>query len=171
MESLTICDNRYSEQLKVLESNGKRGQGYFYIVEFSDNLVKIGSTRFPARRMEQLSYTIAAKLGLPIKRIAVSGSCEHFLKYEKCLHGVYEKERIEGTELFTISFERAVRTGNSLISKINRDKVEEVAPEPRKLILKDILNGNKLILISAFSDGMTAQKDIRAALAGRSDAE
>ena len=72
MDLMTIYHGVTSKALISLQKNTANGLGYFYIVEFSENLVKIGCTKHPASRMEQLSCTVAKEVGLPIKRIAVS---------------------------------------------------------------------------------------------------
>lgn len=115
MNLLTVYYGKNREALALLQKNTQKGFGYFYIVEFSEDLVKIGCTRHPASRMEQLSCTIAKEVGLPIKRIAVSGKCKYFQKYEKIMHNAFKKERIEGSELFRVSFDTAVKVGTFLI--------------------------------------------------------
>lgn len=125
MNLLTVCCGRNSESLVSLQKNTHKGYGYFYIVEFSVDLVKIGCTRHPASRIEQLSGTIAKEIGLPIKRIAISGQCKFFRRYEAEMHKIFDDSRVPRSELFKVSFDTALNAAIRLTDVVNQRKNEE----------------------------------------------
>lgn len=126
MNTFTVYHNRHSELLKELERNTEKGFGYFYIVEFKSNLVKIGCTQQPYSRMHQLSQTLEKEIGYPMQRIAISGRCKFFRKHEAEMHKAFEKERVAGSELFNVSFDEALKVGVFLIEQINKEKEEAI---------------------------------------------
>lgn len=164
MNLLTVYYGKNREALALLQKNTQKGFGYFYIVEFSKDLVKIGCTRHPASRMEQLSCTIAKEVGLPIKRIAVSGKCKYFQKYEKIMHNAFKKERIEGSELFRVSFDTAVKVGTFLIKTVNEETEEnsQAIKATWKAKINSLLKAGKFVELVgvAFVTGMEVARQL-----------
>lgn len=164
MNTMTIYNSGYSKFLADLQKNTEDGFGYFYIVEFSENFVKIGCTRYPASRICQISYTIAKGAGLSIKRIAVSGQCKYFQQYEKIMHNAFKKERIQGSELFKVSFDTAFKVGVFLIKTVNEETQgkKQAFRKTLKTKLISSLKARKLteILGIAFMAGIEAARQL-----------
>ena len=164
MDLMTIYPSGNSKALSILQKNTAKGLGYFYIIEFSKNLIKIGCTRYPASRIEQLSSTIAKEIDLPIKRIAVSGQCKNFREYEKTMHKAFRKERIEGSELFEVSFDTALKVGMFLITTVNEEtegKAQALKATWKAKIDSLLKEGKVLELIGvAFATGMEVARQL-----------
>lgn len=164
MDLMTIYHGVTSKALISLQKNTANGLGYFYIVEFSENLVKIGCTKHPASRMEQLSCTVAKEVGLPIKRIAVSGQCKRFREYEKTMHKAFKKERIEGSELFQVSFDTAFKVGMFLIKAVNEEteKNAQTLKATWKTKINSLLKAGKIVELVgvAFVTGMEVARQL-----------
>lgn len=82
--------------------------GHFYVVEFGD-MVKIGSTNNPYNRYMAFVREGEKYGKTKIGRFAVSPRHTNYRENEKALHKIHADKRKEGTELFDMKFEDAIR--------------------------------------------------------------
>lgn len=114
MQEMTVLTDAFVpglDSFEVFKSDDHRG--YFYIVEYTNGVVKIGSTRNPKARIESLQYAAPIYAdGAKTRRVAVSAPHTLFRVSEVELHERLKAVRISGTELFLISFEDALKHCN-----------------------------------------------------------
>lgn len=113
MSELQIYDSNEMESLKLRDLKSHKG-GYVYILEYADDLVKIGSSYNPYQRVKSMKMNVE-KYGLrKIKRLAITQAHTNFRENEKLLHKIFADIRIDRSELFNFTFDQAVEE----ISKI-----------------------------------------------------
>lgn len=114
MREMTILTGALASDLDRFEAFRKDDRmGYFYILEYTNGMVKIGSTRNPKARMQSLHYAAPIySAGAETQRVAVSAPHTLFRASEARLHGQLAAFRIKGTELFRMPFEDALRLCN-----------------------------------------------------------
>lgn len=78
--------------------------GYVYIVEINDSMVKIGCSSRPDKRLLVLNNSYLQSYG-EVKRFAISLPCDNRYMLENKLHRIFGKYRIPDTEIFNISFD------------------------------------------------------------------
>lgn len=110
MKEMTVLPDAFAPGLDCFKVfNADDHHGYFYIVEYTNGIVKIGSTRNPKARMQSLHYAAPIySAGGKSQRIAISQSHTWFKVSEAELHEKLKAFRINGTELFRLSFEEAL---------------------------------------------------------------
>ena len=79
--------------------------GVLYILEWGTDSVKIGCTTHPMKRLMQLSNT-ARYGGVDLGRVAISAYHTNYYQNEYELHLLFHNNRVSGTELFQISFDK-----------------------------------------------------------------
>lgn len=170
-----LYDDNNLENLKSVKPE-KENQGFFYIVEYG-SAIKIGSTTRPYHRY--LCFKREAKYnGGKIGMICVSCSHYNYRANEKALHRRYQRDRVEGTELFDLPFLDTIHScfdGLSFEkekSPINEEKVLEgfkklipVNPFVKRnnALLTAIIANNPTLLLGD-SDTDIIQDDLEIAL-------
>ncbi len=114
MREMTILTDALASDLDRFEAFKKDDRtGYFYILEYTNGMVKIGSTLNPKARMQSLYYAAPIySAGAKTRRVAISAPHTLFRASEARLHGQLAAFRIKGTELFRIPFEDALKLCN-----------------------------------------------------------
>ena len=79
-------------------------KGYVYILEWANNLVKIGRTKKPYKRIDALR----TQSPIELKQTYISEEIPNYEEVELKLHDFFSKSRKHG-EYFTITFEKAVK--------------------------------------------------------------
>lgn len=124
MQEMTVLANALTSDLDRFEAFRRDDRmGYFYIVEYTNGMVKIGSTRNPKARMQGVHY--AAKsyaAGAKTRRVAISAPHALFRMSEVRLHKQLEVFRIEGTELFRMPFDDALKHCNTYSATITQQE-------------------------------------------------
>lgn len=115
MREMTVLANALTSDLDRFEAFRRDDRmGYFYIVEYTNGMIKIGSTRNPKVRMQGVHY--AAKsyaAGAETRRVAISAPHSLFRASEARLHKQLAAFRIKGTELFRMPFDDALKHCNA----------------------------------------------------------
>ena len=110
---MIICEKSEIERIMNLEKNkSDEYQGFVYIIDYGD-CVKIGCTKKPYRRLLELEKMIERYGNRKSLRFYVSDEHTNYYKNETMLHEFFSAKRINGTELFNISFENAVLVANN----------------------------------------------------------
>lgn len=110
--------------------------GRVYVIEFENNLIKIGCTSDLKRRMMNLSTYIGAYGGNKIKKIAYTEPHVDYDENEKELHKIFKHRRKGNLELFDVSFEEISKI--SLIGNMSSFQREEKRKQFDKSIKKFI---------------------------------
>ena len=95
------------EDLKRIEKNTPHLFGYVYFLEYG-NLLKIGYTKTPYKRIMTLKKQGEGYSDKTIGRVALTPMCTNYVKVEKNIHELFKDVRRDKTELFDISFYDAV---------------------------------------------------------------
>lgn len=95
------------KELKEIESKTPHLFGYVYFLEYG-NLLKIGCTKTPYKRIRTLKRQGEGYADKKIGRVALTPMCTNYVKIEKDLHKLFKDNRKEETELFNIDFRDAV---------------------------------------------------------------
>lgn len=82
--------------------------GYLYLVQIGD-LVKIGKSIFPYGRVINLKVTFENYGNEQIGLCAISEEHKNYTENERLLHQHFKNNRIVGTELFKLDFQRALK--------------------------------------------------------------
>lgn len=110
-----IFEGHEVDKLQTFQNSNKNNiDGVFYIIEFDDNLVKIGSSTQPYTRYKQLKQNSEGYSNFKLNRIAVSRYHTNYVHNEYVLHKLYEKYRRKSSELFYLSFADTVQTIDKL---------------------------------------------------------
>ena len=114
MKEMTVLTDAFAPGLDCFEVfKADDHRGYFYIVEYTNGMVKIGSTRNPKARMQSLHYAAPVySAGAETRRVAISAPHTLFRVSEAELHEQLKAVRFNGTELFWVSFEDALKHCN-----------------------------------------------------------
>ena len=106
-EFYIYCRDEFSK-IKELKENSKKSElGYFYILEW-DNGVKIGSTKRPVQRIQAFMQTAEKYGNAVLGRVAFSIPHINYKGNEAILHQYFSDFRMNGTELFSIDFDRVI---------------------------------------------------------------
>ena len=106
--------------------------GHFYVVEYGD-AVKIGSTNNPYNRYSAFVREGEKYGKAKIGRFAVSPRHTNYRENEKALHKIYADRRRQGTELFDIRFEDAIKIPPEIELLDNWEKKNENAEKVTNL--------------------------------------
>ena len=113
MQEMIVFQNIGAPGLRELKwFDNRSGLGYFYIIEFDNGRVKVGSTKHPFARAQSISYSARIYAGGGALRIAMSAPHEGYQESEKRMHQMLDAARIPHTELFKVTFEEALNIGN-----------------------------------------------------------
>lgn len=115
MQEMTVLSDAFAPGLDCFEAfKADDHRGYFYIVEYTSGMVKIGSTRNPKARMQSLHYSAPIySAGAETRRVAISAPHSLFRASEARLHKQLAAFRIKGTELFRMPFDDALKHCNA----------------------------------------------------------
>lgn len=102
--------------------------GYVYIFEWG-NFTKIGRTANPYQRAKTLKRTAEKYGGVKTGRFAVSVGHSNFVKNEKKLHEHFAKYRMNGSELFSKSFDEVYGDLPELKYENNSKELEEASQQ------------------------------------------
>lgn len=108
MQELQTFRNEEFGEVRTVEENRKEFMGFFYVIEYGD-LVKIGSTKNPYQRLSQIKRQALKYADIKIGNIAISKQHTNYRDNESKIHKLLSDYRKDGTELFNISFEMAVK--------------------------------------------------------------
>lgn len=114
-----------SEEFGTIRTIEKKNQnkhtGFFYILEW-DDLVKIGSTQNPYQRIMALKRTAETYGRSKLGRVAFSKPHTNYTSNEKRLHKYFSKYRQKGSELFNITFNKAINNIPNDIEYLDESK-------------------------------------------------
>lgn len=108
-----------------------KSKGWVYALEYGDK-VKIGCSSNPSHRYAHLIHNGADYAGLKMGRFALSKACVNFRRMESDLHKRFAQYRKEGTELFSLPFDRIVSTFSKLDYDFNFRKADETVRETQE---------------------------------------
>lgn len=83
------------------------GQGFVYAIEFGQ-FVKIGCSTSPYNRFITLRGELRRKMNLSPGRMAITPPCSNYKTLECEAHTHFAPERISGSELFEVDFDKVV---------------------------------------------------------------
>lgn len=123
---MKIMDNNQLKDLLSLQLNKKSGfMGFFYVLDYGDGSIKIGSSAFPYKRILHL-ISVARKYGNAIIcKFALSPQHTNYRQNESMLHAFFSDSQRDKSERFDVSFDAAVELINSLSIKYE-DKTDEL---------------------------------------------
>lgn len=116
--------------------------GRVYVIEFENNLIKIGCTSDLKRRMKNLSIYIVAYGGNRIKKIAYTEPHVDYDENEKELHKIFKHRRKGDLELFDVSFEDILKI--SLIGNVSSLQKEKDRHQYCEDLKKFIVGENRI---------------------------
>lgn len=144
MKEMTVLTDAFAPGLDCFEVfKADDHCGYFYIVEYSNGLVKIGSTRNPKTRIQSLHYSAPIyAAGAETQRVAISAPHTLFRVSEVRLHEKLAEFRVMGTELFKMPFELALNQCNAYSAVITQ--YQSIS---RKYTAEALANAEKFALL------------------------
>lgn len=143
MNELKVFEKTDVEKLKEIEKINKNSyMGFFYLLEW-DNIVKIGYSQKPHQRLMSLKRTAGNYNGVNIGRMALSKGHTNYRDNENLLHKHFLKHRINGTELFSLTFEEA-------LSKIPDDIIFKDETNKREAKAEILFDGMKNFIMGGF---------------------
>nr|DAX99463.1 MAG TPA: hypothetical protein [Caudoviricetes sp.] len=95
------------------ELNKETIGGCVYIIDFGF-AVKIGCSSKPQERIKNITSYLKNYAGLEAEDVFISPRHVNYQENEKLMHKKFEHDRLEGSELFTISYQLAVETLSDL---------------------------------------------------------
>lgn len=112
MNGVVMDKNRYKPQayanidalLALHPEKTYKDDGYVYVVEYGEHLVKIGCTNNIKTRMKALRKSAEDYNGNKLGMVAVTPDMPYFRDLERVLHDYFSDERQSGTELFDLEF-------------------------------------------------------------------
>ena len=112
MNDAIMDKNRYKPQayadidalLALHPDKTYKDDGYVYVVEYGEHLVKIGCTNNIKTRMMALRKSAEDYNGNKLGMVAVTPEMPYFRDLESVLHDYFSDERRSGTELFDVEF-------------------------------------------------------------------
>ena len=107
MNELQIFNSEEFRDIRTVQEKAREFEGFVYALECS-SLIKIGCTQKPYDRIKTLKKILGDYGGMNIGRILLSIPHTNFRQNEKVLHNTFSRKRVDGTELFSISFYDAV---------------------------------------------------------------
>ena len=115
MADIQIFKNDQFGEIRTVEKEFAhiKSCGWVYALEFGD-MIKIGCTHSPYKRLINLSHIGGDYSNLQIGRFVLSKPCVNYKSLEKELHKLFSEYRKNGTELFGISLERVISALNCL---------------------------------------------------------
>lgn len=123
MNELMIFDTNNEVDFANLEhSRCASCGGFCYVIEFGSN-VKIGWSFDPVSRVKSLKQLAKYAL-VELGRIVITRQHLNCCENEKKLHEFYATHRINGTELFRIDFDEAIRTFPTLDYNLSFEEEE-----------------------------------------------
>lgn len=128
---------------KIEEEEKRPFVGYFYVLEYSDSVVKIGSTRHPIQRLDNLAKTAENYGNWNLGRFALSQPHTNYRRNETMLHKYFSEYRRSGSELFDFSFGNIVKNIPSFIVYENesdemKKRSSECFENTKRFILGDL---------------------------------
>lgn len=106
------------ELLKELDFANFSRKGYVYVLEYG-NKIKIGTTKEPFKRLKSLKSMAENYLDTFTGRLLISKAHYNRFENEKVLHNMFSDSKIGNGELFSASF-------NEAIKKVVESKIEYV---------------------------------------------
>lgn len=103
LEPYSVRDVLFMRLDDLISRGAEREQKCLYVAEFSDDSVKIGISKNPRIRLDNLSY----QKGHEVKRFCCTYPIENAYKIEQELHSIYSKQRIKG-EYFDVDFNTVI---------------------------------------------------------------
>jgi hypothetical protein len=101
MEEIEIYNADEFEKMKEIKTADF--MGYVYVIDCG-NVVKIGQTSNPYKRISNLKIILENYGNLKMLRIGVSKAHTNYRTNETILHKMFADKRVENTELFRVSF-------------------------------------------------------------------
>ena len=141
MEELKIFENEEFDKLRNITRNMKYG-GFLYVLEYG-KYVKIGCTKNPDKRMRQLKISASNYCDVILGRLWISTEHTNYKETEVQAQHLFPDVRKKGTELFSISFEKAIYTilSSNIIYKNENELIEEDARRCSNIMKNFVLNG------------------------------
>lgn len=140
MNNLNVFDDLDSvleKELKIKEHNG-----VVYIIDCGD-CVKIGCTKNPDGRLRYLINVLGKYGNRKIGKIAISKSCTNYYENEKRLHKVFSNNRIKGTELFKVNFDKVLEISDDILLLENNVDAINNKSEIILQLYQSLLNQNE----------------------------
>lgn len=125
------------KELKIKEHNG-----VVYIIDCGD-CVKIGCTKNPYSRLRCLMNVLGRYGNRKIGKIAISKSCTNYYENEKRLHQIFSNNRIEGTELFKVNFNKVLEIADEILLLENNADVINNKSETILQLCQILFNKNE----------------------------
>lgn len=146
MNELQIFNSSEFGEIRTIEKKNKdKYTGFFYILEW-DSIVKIGSTRNPYQRITALRRSAETYGKSKLGRVALSEPHTNYESNEKKLHKEFSAHRKKGSELFDVSFEKAIGSIPSDMKYL--DESEEIDKKA-----ETFANGMKKFILGGFGIG------------------
>lgn len=101
--------------------------GYVYVIEFSNGLVKIGSSAYPKARVRACISKMKHDHNVSMVRFWISEKTEECIAIELKSHSMFIDKRIF-SEMFKIDFSHAITTIGDLVTNFYEDKVSRFWP-------------------------------------------
>lgn len=109
LETAVFNKPEYRDIFRWVCNSGKisYGQGFVYAIEFGQ-FVKIGCSTSPYNRFMTLRGEFRRKMNLSPGRMAITPPCFNYKTLECEAHTHFASERISGSELFEVAFDKVV---------------------------------------------------------------
>lgn len=112
----------YVRTIEEMRSNDY--MGFVYVLEW-DNVVKIGCTKYPYKRLLTLQRQAEQYGNVKLGSFALSKEHTNYAKNEKKLHNRFRDYRRGNTELFNISLQQAITEFSSCLELLDESEIIE----------------------------------------------
>lgn len=102
--------------------------GYFYVLECS-GILKIGSTKNPRVRLQQLKQMLENYGNNNITKMYISKPCKNYKENERVLQNYFSTVRIKNTELFRTDVKQVLKVASCLKLKNNSELQDKKSKE------------------------------------------
>lgn len=139
MNKLQVFNNEEFGEIRTIEeSRCSNYVGFVYALEL-DDIVKIGSTAHPHKRLVALRRQLEVYGNTRLGRVALSQEHTNYRENEKILHDYFREFRRGNTELFDIPLQRVVEVSRGLAfldeSKAIKQESERVCDFFKEILL------------------------------------
>lgn len=132
MNEMQVFEPKRFWEIETLENTIKHSyMGFFYILEYGEKVVKIGSTKKPYTRLKTLLRSAEIYGNVHIGRFAISAEHTNYRENEFMLHRFFKDSRRAGCELFDRSFSEILESLPNLCFK---DEFEYLREKDKRVL-------------------------------------
>lgn len=148
---IEIFENEKFGAVRTTVKDFNEFEGVVYVLECGD-LLKIGSSKQPDKRLSALIHQFKDYGDTPIGRFAMTTKHTNYVENEHKVHELLDDFRKDSTELFSVSFEEALEIIRN--SKLEfKDETKKKKDESKKFseLMKGFVTGNTELISDLIS--------------------